>query len=61
LDYRTSNKNYLGNNNSTITFASDTCTIRSDGTILDEHVLFAGKIIKKKVDAMIPDFFLKDQ
>jgi len=61
LDYLTSNKDYLGNNNSTITFTSDTCTIRSDGTILDEHVLFAGKIIKKKVDAMIPDFFLKDQ
>lgn len=61
LDYRTSNNNYLGKINSTITFASDTCTIRSDGTILDENVLFAGKIIKKKVDAMIPDFLLKEQ
>lgn len=59
--YESSDVGFNGKINSTITFASDTCTIRSDGTIFDESVLFAGKIIRKKVDAMIPDKYLTDK
>jgi hypothetical protein len=48
-------------NKSTITFASDTCTIKSDGTIFDSKIMFGGKMIKKKIDAMIPDIYLEEK
>jgi len=59
-DYGTNKYYFFGKNNSTITFTSDTCTIWSNGIILDNNILFAGKMIKKKVDALIPDIYLKE-
>jgi len=48
-------------NKSIIKFASDTCIIRSDGTIFDNNIMFGGKMIKKKIDAMIPDIYIKNE
>jgi hypothetical protein len=59
-DFWMAHYSYLSNK-STITFASDTCAIRSDGTIFDSNIMFGGKIIKKKVDAMIPDIYLEEK
>jgi hypothetical protein len=39
---------------SSITFLSDTCTIRSDGTIPNNDIMFGGEISKKKAGAMVP-------
>jgi len=43
---------------SSISFTSDTCTIRWDGTIPDLNVMFGGKMSNKKVGAMIPADYL---
>jgi len=43
---------------SSISFTSDTCTIRSDGTVPDFNVMFGGKMSNKKVGAMIPADYL---
>jgi len=45
---------YYLSGSSTIMFTSDTCTIRSDGTLPDNNIVFGGKISKKKVGATIP-------
>lgn len=58
-DFWMANYAYL-NEKSTISFAGDSCTIRSDGTIFDEKIMIGGKMIKKKVDAMIPDIYIKE-
>jgi len=47
-------------NNSTITFKSDTCTIRSNGTIPDNNVLFSGKFATKRGGTLLPDDYLPD-
>ena len=44
---------------SSICFLSDTCVICSDGNIPDDNIMFGGKMILKKVDAMIPDIYLQ--
>ena len=40
---------------SVIYFLSDTCLVRSNGTIPDNSILFEGEIGNKKVGAMLPD------
>jgi len=45
---------YYLSGSSTISFLSDTCTIRSDGTLPDNNIVFGGKISYKKVGATIP-------
>lgn len=52
------NYNFL-NQKSSISFISDTCCIRSDGSILDDNIMFGGKMILKKIDAMIPEIYLQ--
>lgn len=48
-------------NESLVTFTSDTCTIRSNGTIPDTNILFDGKIASKRGGALLPDDYLPQQ
>lgn len=45
---------YYLSGRSTIAFMSDTCTIRSDGTLPDNNIVFGGKMSEKKAGATIP-------
>ncbi len=43
---------------STIYFLNDTCTIRKNGTIPDNSIVFSGEISKKKVGSFLPDDYI---
>jgi len=45
---------------SSIYFLSDTCTIRSDGTIQDSNILFSGTIGNKRVGSLLPNDYTNE-
>jgi len=47
-------------NVSNVIFKSDTCIIRSNGTIPDNNVLFSGKFATKRGGTLLPDDYLPD-
>lgn len=58
VDYVNRNRMYYNvNNSSTIYFITDTCTIKKNGTIPDNSILFNGKMNMKKVGAVLPDSY----
>jgi len=56
--YRDNDLSIYNYKNSSITFTADTCTIKNNGTILDDNILFGGKMVQKKAAAMIPDIYI---
>jgi hypothetical protein len=48
-------------NKSSVTFQSDTCTIRSNGTIPDTNILFDGKIATKRGGTLLPNDYSHQQ
>lgn len=48
-------------NISEITFKSDACIIRSNGTIPDNNILFSGKIATKRAGALLPYDYIPDK
>lgn len=57
VDFWQSNYAFM-HQKSSISFTSDTCIIRWDGTIPDLNIMFEGKMSNKKVGAMIPADYL---
>ena len=50
--------NWSEENNSTVTFQNDTCSIRANGTTPDRNILFGGKIATKRGGTLLPDDYL---
>lgn len=48
-------KNWTSENESSLIFKNDTCTIRNNGTIPDTNLLFEKKIATKRVGTLLPD------
>lgn len=62
VDYVNRNRmHYNVLNSSTIYFINDTCTIKKNGTIPDNSILFNGQINLKKVGAILPDSYSPDE